>query len=79
MAGRHAELERLVLDSWPIDRLLTPDEVRGEHDSLPVAIASDGLWRPASRPSSGSSWTIRTHSALTGNGTWRRRAWAAFG
>jgi len=42
MTGRHAELERLVLDSWPIDRILTPDEVRGEHDSLPVAIASDG-------------------------------------
>ena len=42
MAGRHAELERLVLDAWPIDRILTPDELRGEHDSLPVAIASDG-------------------------------------
>ena len=42
MAGRHAELERLVLDAWPIDRILTPDEVRGEHSSLPEALASEG-------------------------------------
>jgi len=42
MAGRHAELERLVLDAWPKDRLITPDEVRGAHPSLPEAIASEG-------------------------------------
>lgn len=42
MAGRHAELERLVLDAWPIDRILTPDAVRGEHRSLPDAIADEG-------------------------------------
>ena len=32
MAGRHAELERLVLDAWPRDRILPPDEVRGAHE-----------------------------------------------
>ncbi|MCH2105006.1 MAG: phosphatidylinositol-specific phospholipase C1-like protein [Planctomycetes bacterium] len=42
MSGRHAELERLVLGAWPKDRIITPDEVRGEHPSLPEAIASDG-------------------------------------
>ena len=42
MSGRHAELERLVLDAWPSDKIITPDEVRGDHPSLPEAIASVG-------------------------------------
>jgi hypothetical protein len=42
MSGRHAELERLVLEAWPKERMFTPDELRGDYDSLPVAIESDG-------------------------------------
>ena len=42
MSGRHAELERLVLSAWPSDKIITPDEVRGDHPSLPEAIASVG-------------------------------------
>lgn len=42
MSGRHAELERLVLEAWPKDRMFTPDELRGVHESLPVAIESNG-------------------------------------
>ena len=42
MSGRHAELERLVLEAWPRERMFSPDELRGEHDSLPVAIQTDG-------------------------------------
>ena len=35
-------LEQDVLSVWPRERILTPDDVRGEHADLPTAIAADG-------------------------------------
>jgi hypothetical protein len=35
-------LEEIVLSVWPEERLITPDQVRGGHDSLSEAIAEDG-------------------------------------
>ncbi len=39
---RHDELEDEILSVFPRSRILTPDEVRGEHADLPSAIAADG-------------------------------------
>ena len=40
--GHYAELEAEVLQVWPAERLLTPDRVRGDHDSLREALLADG-------------------------------------
>jgi len=42
ITGRYGDLEAEILSVFPIDRVLTPDEVRGAHDTLPQAIAADG-------------------------------------
>jgi len=39
---RYDELEEEILSVFPRRRILTPDEVRGEHLDLPTAIAADG-------------------------------------
>jgi hypothetical protein len=39
---RYDELEQEILSVFPRDRILTPDEVRGDHADLPTAIAADG-------------------------------------
>lgn len=36
------DLEDEVLSVFPRDRIITPDDVRGDHDTLPEAIAEDG-------------------------------------
>ncbi|MBN2496938.1 MAG: hypothetical protein JXR96_20270 [Deltaproteobacteria bacterium] len=40
--GRYDGLEEEILSVFEIDRILTPDELRGEHADLPGAIAADG-------------------------------------
>jgi hypothetical protein len=40
--GRYDELEAEILSVWPGNRILKPDDVRGDHASLPEAIAADG-------------------------------------
>lgn len=35
-------LEETILSVWPRERILTPDDVRGDHDDLPAALAADG-------------------------------------
>jgi len=42
LAGRHDEFEQEILSVWPRDRILTPDEVRGEYDTLRDGILGDG-------------------------------------
>jgi hypothetical protein len=45
IVGRYDELEAEILSVWPEERILKPDDVRGEHADLPEAIAADG-WPP---------------------------------
>jgi hypothetical protein len=40
--GRYQELEELILSVWPAERILTPDEVRGEFDTLSEAVTTGG-------------------------------------
>ena len=40
--GRTAELEAALAAVWPAERVITPDEVRGTHDTLPAALSADG-------------------------------------
>lgn len=42
LAGHIAELDATILAVWPEDRVLTPDDVRGEHATLRDAILADG-------------------------------------
>ncbi|MCP4804757.1 MAG: hypothetical protein GY913_30265 [Proteobacteria bacterium] len=35
-------LEETILSVWPRERILTPDDVRGDHADLPTALAEDG-------------------------------------
>jgi len=37
-----AALEGAVLEAWPLDRIVTPDMVAGEHDDLRTALQTDG-------------------------------------
>jgi len=37
-----ADLESAVADAWPRERIVTPDEVRGEHPDLASAMAEEG-------------------------------------
>ena len=39
---RHDELEAEIRGALPADCLFTPDDLRGDHDTLPDAIAADG-------------------------------------
>jgi hypothetical protein len=41
-SDRHDELEQAILDVIPRDRIFTPDDLRGEHATLPDALASAG-------------------------------------
>jgi len=38
----YGELEDEILSVWPRERILTPDEVRGNHETLPEAIVEKG-------------------------------------
>lgn len=38
----YADLEAAALDAWPEDRILSPDEVRGDHPDLRTAVTTDG-------------------------------------
>jgi hypothetical protein len=38
----YRELEDEILSVWPRERILTPDEVRGRHETLPEAIREEG-------------------------------------
>ena len=35
-------LDTDIRSVWPEDRLFTPDDLRGSHDTLPAALAADG-------------------------------------
>lgn len=39
---RHDELEEAILDVIPRSRIFTPDDLRGDHDTLPDALAAEG-------------------------------------
>lgn len=39
---RHDELEQAILDVLPRERIFTPDDLRGAHETLPAALAADG-------------------------------------
>lgn len=41
-ADRYDALTLEILEVWPRSRILTPDDVRGEHADLPTALAADG-------------------------------------
>lgn len=41
-ADRHDELEEAILEVLPRERVLTPDDLRGDHATLPEAVRSDG-------------------------------------
>ncbi|MDP6933271.1 MAG: Ca2+-dependent phosphoinositide-specific phospholipase C, partial [Myxococcota bacterium] len=38
IVGHYDELEDLIVSVWGPDRIVTPDEVRGSHDTLPEAV-----------------------------------------
>jgi hypothetical protein len=40
--GRYGEIEDEILSVWPQKRLLVPDDVRGDHATLPEALAAGG-------------------------------------
>lgn len=42
LTGQFPRLERELLSVFPRERVLTPDDVRGDHPTLPAAIAADG-------------------------------------
>ncbi len=42
LAGRHAQVEEEILMVWPRERILTPDDVRGEFTTLREAIIEQG-------------------------------------
>jgi hypothetical protein len=42
LEGRYLELEELVLSVWPRERILTPDEVRGDFSTLSEAVKTVG-------------------------------------
>jgi hypothetical protein len=42
IAGHYDELEAEILSVWPEKRILKPDDVRGDHASLPEAVAAEG-------------------------------------
>jgi len=43
--GHFGDLEQAILSVLPEAKIITPDEIRGAHDTLPDAIAADG-WPP---------------------------------
>lgn len=42
LEGRYEELEQLILSVWPRERIVAPDEVRGDFDTLSEAIKTTG-------------------------------------
>ncbi len=42
IAGRYDELEAEILSVWPQERILKPDELRRDHQTLPGAIGASG-------------------------------------
>ena len=42
LAGRHDQIEEEILSVWPKDRIMTPDDVRGEYTTLREAILEQG-------------------------------------
>ena len=42
IVGHYDALDAAILSVWPPDRVLLPDDVRGEHPSLRVALEADG-------------------------------------
>ena len=42
ISGRFGELEQEILSVIPFSKIVTPDEIRGPHGTLPDAIAADG-------------------------------------
>jgi hypothetical protein len=42
ISGHYDDLEAEILSVWPRERILTPDDVRGAHATLPEAIAAGG-------------------------------------
>ena len=40
--GHYDEMEAEILSVWPEERILTPDDVRRDHETLPEAIAAEG-------------------------------------
>jgi hypothetical protein len=40
--GHYDELDAAILAVWPRERVLTPDDVRGDHGTLQEALATDG-------------------------------------
>jgi hypothetical protein len=51
ISGHYDELDALLLSVWPRDRVITPDEVRGQRPTLREAVTTDG-W-PTLRKSRG--------------------------
>ena len=43
LAGHWQELEQAILSTWPAERILTPDEVRGDAETLAEAVQDHGL------------------------------------
>ncbi len=42
LSGHWDDLEAAILEIWPVERLIRPDDVRGGHATLPDAIAAQG-------------------------------------
>ena len=42
ISGHYDEVDALLLSVWPRDRIITPDEVRGQHATLREAVTTDG-------------------------------------
>ncbi len=42
IAGHYDQMEAEIRAVWPRERLFTPDDLRGDHPTLPAALAADG-------------------------------------
>lgn len=42
LSGRWGELEEAILEVWPRSRIFTPDDLRGDAESLPLALSERG-------------------------------------
>jgi hypothetical protein len=42
ITGHYDEVDAMLLSVWPRDRIITPDEVRGQHATLQEAVTTDG-------------------------------------
>jgi hypothetical protein len=42
ISGHYDEVDAILLSVWPRERIITPDEVRGQHATLSEAVTTDG-------------------------------------